>query len=443
MTHIPVPLAGVSGHSLPDGAAASLRPTRVRYVVLLLLLLATILNYVDRSALGIVAPAISHDLGLGKLQMGELFAAFGAAYSIALIPGGVLADVLGVRLTYALSLAGWSLATMTQAFANGYQMLLGSRVAIGALEAPAFPSNARAVTMWFPTRERGFASSVYVTGQYIGTPMFTGLLLWIASAYGWRSVFLVNGLLGILLGAVWYAVYRAPGKHPAVNAAELDYITSGRPQDGVPTRDRFDWAVAFRLLRYRQVLAICLGKFCNNTLLVFFTTWFMTYLVEDRHLSVIKVGIFQALPFIGATIGTLAAGYFSDFFIRRGTSMSAARKAPLIIGTVLGASIVLVNLVDSNEAMIAILTVAFFAQGIGSSSWAAVSEIAPRQYVGLTSSITSLAANLAAVTTPLMIGVVLHYTGTFVWALNLMGGICLVGAFSYSVLLGRLHRIEL
>lgn len=414
--------------------------TKVRYVVLSMLLMATILNYVDRSALGIVAPGLSKSLALNKVQMGELFAVFGLAYSIALVPGGILADVLGSRVAYALSLVGWSFATLTQGFANGYHMLLGSRFAVGALEAPAFPSNARAVTLWFPAGERGFATSVYVMGQYIGTPLFTGLLLWISSEFGWRSVFFVTGGFGILFSMVWYKVYRDPLRHPRVNAAELKYINDGSP---VPKREKFNWRMALKLLTYRQVLAICLGKFCNNSLLVFFTTWFMTYLVEARHMSMIKVGIFQALPFIGATLGILIAGYLSDFFIRRGVSLSAARKAPLIIGTLLGASIVLVNLVESNVAVIGILTVAFFAQGVGSMSWAAVSEIAPKQYVGLTSSITSLAANIAAVTTPLMIGYITQHTGNFEWALNAMGAMCLLGTFSYSVLLGKLSRIEL
>ncbi len=425
----------------PTSLAGSAARTKVRYGILAMLLVATILNYVDRSALGIVAPALSRDLGMTRIQMGELFAVFGAAYSFALLPAGVLADVLGSRVAYALSLFGWSLATLTQGLSSGYRMLLGSRLAMGALEAPAFPSNARAVTLWFPVQERGFATSVYVMGQYIGTPLFAGLLLWISSAFGWRAVFFVTGAFGILFSVLWYRLYRDPAQHRAVNAAELQYINDGRaaPQ----ARTRFDWRMALRLLGYRQILAICLGKFCNNTLLVFFTTWFMTYLVEARHMSMIKVGLFQALPFVGATLGILIAGAASDFFIRRGVSVSAARKAPLVIGTFLGASIALVNFVHSNEGVIAILTVAFFAQGIGSMSWAAVSEIAPKQYVGLTSSITSLAANIAAVTTPLMIGYVTQHTGNFFWALNLMGAICLAGSLSYSLLLGKLSRIEL
>jgi ACS family D-galactonate transporter-like MFS transporter len=419
------------------------KPTKVRYYILALILSATILNYVDRANLGIISPYLTKDLAIDKVQMGQIFAAFGLAYAFALVPGGILADVLGSRIAYTISLIGWSFATLTQGFAQGFTALFGSRLAVGTLESPAFPSNARAVTMWFPTKERGFATSVYITGQYIGTPLFTGLLLWLAHDFGWRSAFFATGTTGILLGVAWWLIYRDPLDHRSVNAGELQYIRDGGGLVGKKQRDKFDLRKAMKLLSYRPVLAICLGKYCNNTLLVFFTTWFMTYLVEARHMSMIKVGIFQALPFLGATTGILLAGFFSDFFIRRGYSMSVARKAPLIIGTLLGSSIILVNFVTSNEVIIAILTVSFFAQGVGASSWAAVSEIAPRQYIGLTSGITSLAANIAGVTTPIFIGYILHITGEFYWALNIMGITCLIGAFSYSVFLGDLYRIEM
>ncbi|TBW39020.1 MFS transporter [Siculibacillus lacustris] len=427
----------------PTAASPSAKPTRIRYFILALLLIATILNYVDRTNLGIAAPFLSKDLGLDKAQMGQIFAAFSLTYAFALVPGGIIADVLGSRIAYAFALTTWSIATLTQGFANGFNMLFGSRLAIGALESPAFPANARAVTMWFPTGERGFATSVYITGQYIGTPLFAGLLLWLANDFGWRSVFFTTGFGGLALGLAWYFLYRDPLDHPAANAAEIDEIRAGGGLVGKKERDAFEWRKAIKLLTYRPVLAICLGKYCNNSILIFFTTWFMTYLVEARHMTMIKVGIFQALPFLGATAGILLAGFFSDFFIRRGYSMSAARKAPLIIGTVLASSIVLVNFVESDVVVIAVLTVSFFAQGVASSSWAAVSEIAPRQYIGLTSGVTSLAANLAGITTPILIGYILHYTGEFYWALNIMGGVCLIGAFSYSFLLGPLYRIEM
>ena len=419
------------------------RPTRVRYVMLFFILLATIVSYVYRTNLGIAAPFMSKELALDKAQMGQIFAAFGLTYAFALIPGGYIADLFGSRLTYAVALVGWSLATMLQGVASSFNALFGARLAIGALEAPAFPANARAVTMWFPMQERGFATSVYIMGQYIGTPLFAGLLLWLAQTTGWRSVFYATGGAGVLLGLCWYFIYQDPLKSKFVNKAELAHIESGGGLVTNKERIPFDWTAVFRLLKQRQVLAICLGKYCSNTILVFFTTWFLTYLIEERKMTMIKVGFFQALPFLGATAGILIAGYLADFFIRRGVSMSTARKTPLIIGSLLASVIVLVNFVTSDAAVIGILTVAFFAQGIASSSWAAVSEIAPRQYVGLTGGITSLAANLAAISTPMIIGYILQGTGSFYWALNFMAIVCLVGTFSYSFLLGKLHRIEM
>jgi ACS family D-galactonate transporter-like MFS transporter len=297
--------------------------------------------------------------------------------------------------------------------------------------------------MWFPMRERGLATSIYVTGQYLGTPLFAGALLWMALDFGWRSVFFTTGIAGIALGAAWYFIYQDPRSCNRVSAEELEQIEAGGGLVNNKERTDFDWRALLKLLSHRQVIAICLGKYCNNTVLVFFSTWFMTFLIEDRQMTMLKVGFFQAIPFLGATAGILVAGAVSDFFIRRGTSMSIARKAPLIIGTLLGASIVLVNMVTSDELIIAILTVTFFAQGVGSSSWTAVSEIAPKQFIGLTSGITSLAANVAGVTTPLVIGYILKFSGSFYWALNFIGIMSLLGALSYSLLLGRLHRIEL
>ena len=152
------------------------RPTRMRYVMSRFLLLATIVSYVDRTNLWIAAPFMSKDLGLDKAQMGQIFAAFGLTYAFALIPGGYIADVFGSRLSYAIALVSWSAATMVQGFTNSFNTLVGTRLAIGALEAPAFPANARAVTMWFPTKERGLRQASTSPANILGTPLFAAIL---------------------------------------------------------------------------------------------------------------------------------------------------------------------------------------------------------------------------------------------------------------------------
>ncbi|WP_243842259.1 MFS transporter [Pseudomonas graminis] len=425
--------------------AAPARPmTHRRWFMLSLLLIATIINYVDRVNISIAAPFMAKDLGLDKVEMGLIFSAFAWTYAFALVPAGFIADRFGSRFTYGASLISWSAVTVCQGMVGGFASLFGLRLAIGAMEAPAFPANSRAVTVWFPARERGTASSIYVCGQYLGTALFTGLLLWLATTYDWRHVFYSTGIVGIVFGIAWLHLYRDPMNCKKVSKEELAYIEDGGGLvKSSQERNKFKWAQIAELLKYRQVWAICLGKFASTSALYFFLTWFPTYLIEERHLTMVKVGIFAVLPFIGATVGVLLAGFIADWMIRRGYSLSFSRKLPLVVGSALGMSIMLVNFTDSNEVCIALLTIAFFAQGIASSSWAAVSEIAPKELIGLTGGITSLAANIGGIVTPIVIGQILHVTGNFAWAFWFIGGVACIGTLSYSLLLGRIYRIEL
>ncbi|WAH61478.1 MFS transporter [Pseudomonas silvicola] len=419
-------------------------PTRRRYFMLSLLLIATIINFVDRVNISIAAPFMAKDLGLDKVQMGLVFSAFAWTYAIALVPAGFIADRFGSRWTYGVSLITWSAATMAQGLVGGFAALFGLRLAIGAMEAPAFPANSRAVTVWFPARERGLANSIYLCGQYIGTALFTGGLLWLATSWGWRHVFYTTGVVGVVFGIFWLYVYRDPLMCKKVSKEELRYIEDGGALvKSSQERTRFNWRQIAELFRYRQIWAICIGKFASTSALYFFLTWFPTYLIEERQITMIKVGFFSVLPFIGATCGTLLAGTISDLLIRQGVSLSFARKLPLVTGSILGMSIVLVNFTDSNLACIAILTVAFFAQGIASSSWAAVGEVAPKELIGLTGGVTSLAANIGGVVTPIVIGGIVQATGSFAYAFNYIGAIALLGTLSYSFLLGPLYRITL
>lgn len=427
-----------------DAVLSQRLPTRRRWFMLSLLLIATIINYIDRVNISIAAPFMAKDLGLDKIEMGLIFSAFAWTYALALVPAGFVADRFGSRLTYGVSLISWSTVTVCQGFATGFASLFGLRLAVGAMEAPAFPANSRAVTVWFPARERGVASSIYVCGQYLGTALFTGLLLWLATTYDWRHVFYSTGLLGIVFGVAWLYLYRDPLNCKHVSQEELKYIEAGGGLvKSSQERTRFNWRQIAELFRYRQIWAICIGKFASTSALYFFLTWFPTYLIEERKLTMIKAGIFAVLPFVGATVGILLAGIVSDLLIRRGYSMSFARKLPLVVGSMLGMSIVLVNFTDSNVICIAVLTIAFFAQGIASSSWAAVSEVAPKELIGLTGGITSLAANIGGIVTPIVIGGIVHATGSFAYAFWFIGGVALIGTLSYSLLLGRLFRIEL
>ena len=418
--------------------------TRVRFFILGLLTIGTMINYLDRTVLGIAAPSLTKDLGISAATMGIVFSAFSWTYAAMQIPGGIFLDRFGTKLTYFLSLTFWSLSTLLHGLATNLASLLTFRFALGVSEAPCFPTNSRVVATWFPQQERAFATGVYTVGEYVGLAFLSPLLFWILGSFGWRALFVVVGIAGILFGLIWWRAYREPHESSTVNQAELDYIAAG---GGIVTQNsakaKFEWRLVGQLLRFRQLVGICIGQFAGNSTLVFFLTWFPTYLATERHMGWLKIGFFAVLPFIAASIGVLFGGWWSDRMLKRGHSANIARKLPIITGLLLASVIVTANYVDSDYVVIGILSLAFFAQGMAALGWTLVSDIAPKGLLGLTGGIFNFAANLAGIITPLVIGFIVAATGSFVGALMFIAIVALIGAFSYIFIVGDIHRIEL
>ncbi|GLU31022.1 MFS transporter [Trinickia caryophylli] len=435
-----------------DGTAAAasgtMRRSSARYRILALLAIGTMINYLDRTVLGIAAPQLTKELGIGAAVMGIMFSAFSWTYAASQIPGGIFLDRFGSKLTYYLAMTFWSLFTLAQGLVHNIGSLLACRLGLGISESPCFPTNSRVVATWFPQRERAIATGTYTVGEYIGLACFSPLLFALMGAYGWRTLFFVVGVAGVLFGVVWWFLYREPREHPHANAAEIEYIEAG----GGLTRDdaaqargpsRFSWRTVGQLLKHRQLTGICLGQFAGNSTLVFFLTWFPTYLATERHMGWLKIGFFAILPFIAASVGVMFGGWLSDSLLRRGKSANVARKLPIIAGLLLASTIILANYVKSDTVVIAIMSLAFFAQGMAALGWTLVSDIAPEGLLGLTGGIFNFAANLAGIVTPLVIGFIVAATGSFVGALVFIGIIALIGAAAYVFVVGDIKRITL
>lgn len=418
------------------------RRTNTRWLMLSMVFIGTIINYLDRSNMSVVAPLISKEYEVSPVAMGFMFSAFSWAFAVATLPGGYLLDRFGTRLTYGLCLAGWSLLTVLQAFAGGFASLFGMRLGVGAAEAPAFPANNKLVTSWFPQNERGVAGSMCSMGIYVGTALLTPVMFWVAATYGWREVFLVSGGLGLVWALVWFKVYRDPAESRLANSLELDYIQRGgalaqKAGKGEP----FRWDQFRKLMTYRQIWGVCLGKLAATTTLYFFLTWFPTYLVQQRGMTMLHAGFASVGPYLAAALGVMFGGWWGDWMIKRGISVNVARKAPMVIGLLATGSIVLANFTESSALVIGILSFAFFAQGMSSTNWVVISEIAPRNLVGMTGSVISFASNLAGIITPITIGYIAQRTGSFEWALGFCAIVALLGAFSYVVILGKVERL--
>ncbi|WP_068089316.1 MFS transporter [Novosphingobium rosa] len=425
--------------------APSIRPTRKRHIMLALVAFATALNYLDRTLMGVAAPSMSRELGLSPAEMGLVFSAFSWSYALAQLPGGVFLDRFGTRLTYALSLVVWSACTVSQGLVRSLWALIAVRLGLGVAEAPCFPANSRVLVAWFPRGERARANSIYSVGMYFGIAFLSPLLFWMAGHWGWRSLFWIVGSVGIAYGFIWHRMYRDPADHPGVNDAELALIREdgGITQAAAPRP--FRWDDVGWLLSQRSILGAAIGQFATNSTLVFFLTWFPSYLTTERHMDWLKSGVFAMVPFMAASLGVLSGGQLSDRLVRGGVSLAVARKVPIIAGLMMSMLIVLAIWLPrgatGDMAVIAVMSVAFFGQGMSNLGWTLISEIAPGSLVGLTGGLFNLCTNLAGIVTPIVIGLTVGRTGSFVSGLAYIGAMAALGALSYAFVVNKVERL--
>jgi len=424
-------------------STAATRASKVRFGILALISAGTFINYLDRAVLGVAAPALTKELGLSAAVMGVVFSAFSWTYAAAQIPGGVLLDQFGTRVIYFLSVSLWSAFTLLQGFVSGVISLMSCRLGLGIAEAPCFPANSRVLGAWFPQHERARANSVYAVAQYFGLAFMSPLLFWIVSQFGWRSLFILAGVAGLLFSLAWIKTYVEPHESRRVNRLELDYIKAGGGLGQQQKGTRSSWRNMGQLIRKRQILGASIGQFAGNSTLVFFLTWFPSYLATERHMEWLKVGIFAVMPYMAACVGVLLGGWLSDRLLKRTGNANVGRKLPIIAGLLLASTIVGANYVDSNTAVVAIMSVAFFGQGLVNLGWTLITDVAPKQLIGLTGGLFNLCANLAGIVTPIVVGVIVDRTGSFVGALAFISALALLGVVAYVFILGDVRRVEM
>ncbi|CAN7795474.1 MFS transporter [Paraburkholderia hospita] len=431
-------------------------PTRVRYVILLLIFAITTFNYADRATLSVTGSAMRAEFGFDAIRMGYIFSAFSWAYVLSQVPAGWLLDRFGARRVYAASIFLWSLFTLLQSTigvlgsgAAAVTALFVLRFVMGAAEAPAFPANAKVVASWFPTKERGTASAIFNSAQYFAAVIFTPLMAWLTHAFGWHHVYIVMGVAGFLLALTWLKVMKNPANHPGVNRSELEHIEQGGGlihghQTAADSRGgHARWSVMRQLLTNRMLLGVYLAQFCINVLTYFFLTWFPIYLVQARGMTILQAGLVASLPAICGFLGGVLGGVLSDTMIRHGHSLTVARKVPIVGGMLLSVCIIGCNYVDTDWLVVALMSLAFFGKGLGALGWAVVADTSPKEAIGLSGSIFNMFGNMAGIVTPIVIGYLVAQSGSFNGALAFVGVNALVTIFSYLVIVRDIRRVEL
>ncbi|MFC0693573.1 MFS transporter [Paraburkholderia humisilvae] len=429
-----------------------------------MLFFITTINYADRASLSIAGSAMQHTLGLTPVAMGYIFSAFAWAYVLGQLPGGRLLDRFGTKRVYAFSLLAWSIFTLSQGLVVGLAagaavtVMFVLRFAMGLAEAPAFPGNSRLTSSWFPRAERGTAAAIFNAAQYFAAVLFTPIMGWIVHRFGWPYVFVAMGVLGILMTGVWLKTVYAPKDHPRVSRAELSYIEEGGALVDLETRERDSASGAAQanqpakvpmgasireMLASRMLLGIFIAQYCINALTYFFLTWFPIYLVQQRHMSILKAGFVASIPAVCGFLGGVLGGVISDALLKRGHSASFARKTPIVLGMLLSTCMIACNYVNSEFLVVAIMAAAFFGKGIGALGWAVVSDTAPLEAGGVCASLFNAFGNVAGITTPIVIGYLVQGSGSFNSALVFIGANAVVAVLCYLFVVGDIKRMVL
>ncbi|KMV34817.1 MFS transporter [Franconibacter pulveris] len=441
--------------SVQSEAVVSSKRAPTRFYILLTIFIVTTINYADRATLSIAGTEVAKALQLDAISMGYIFSAFGWAYLLMQIPGGWLLDRYGSKKVYTWSLFFWSLFTFTQGFVDmlplawaGISMFF-MRFMLGFSEAPSFPANARIVAAWFPTKERGTASALFNAAQYFSLAIFSPLLGWLTFAWGWEHVFTVMGAIGFVLTLVWVKFIHNPGDHPRMSKEELEYISNNgavvdmdhKKTDSQQSGPKLHYIK--QLLTNRMMLGVFFGQYFINTITWFFLTWFPVYLVQEKGMSILKVGLVASIPALCGFAGGVLGGVFSDYLVKRGASLTFARKLPIVVGMLLASTIILCNYTDSTVLVVSLMALAFFGKGFGALGWPVISDTAPKEIVGLCGGVFNVFGNVASIVTPLVIGYLVSELHSFNAALIFVGCSALMAMVCYLVIVGDIKRMEL
>lgn len=401
---------------------------RMQWLAVAMCTFAIALNYVDRSTLAIGNLKIREEFGITATGIGALQSAWSIAFALAQIPVGLIVDRVGSRRLLGWALVLWSAAQAAGGAMTGYMSFLWSRVALGVFESPAFPGAVRTVANWFAIRDRGRPTGVYTIGgdlgRLIGTPLLTALLL----AFGWRTMFVTMGVVGVLGAVAWFALYRDP---------RLDRMAPGDraylAENGVGSAAPVTIAHWQRLFRHRSMWGMILGAFCSGYAIWMYGTWLPGYLEMEHHVSIAKTGVLAMIPLACSIVGSLVGGWITDRLAHGGMGIVESRKVPAALGYVAAAFFcALAASVSAMEAALACISASMFFLSVAQSGkWTLITAVAPQSYAASVSSIQNFGSYIGGTVSPLVTGMVVDATGSFVLALALGAGVMVTGAVLY------------
>jgi len=424
-------------------AVASSNPFKKYQVITVsLLLVIGIINYVDRSALSIANTSIQRDMGITPSQMGILLSAFSLAYAFSQLPLGMIIDRLGSKISLGAALLGWSVAQTASGLINSFSAFIGLRVVLGIGEAPMFPSAAKALAEWFEAEKRGTPTGIVLSSTCIGPCLAPPLLTLLMITWGWRGMFIVTGVFGILVAACWFAFYKSKARYLAelpAEAREQLLAAQAHKQPVATARPslRAQLAAWAELFRHKSTWGAVLGFMGVIYMLWLHLTWLPGYFEREHGLSLYQTAWVVSLAYVFGALGTIVAGRICDRLVKNGASVLGSRKR-VVVAALFAAAAFTVPLSFGSGFMlsVALLCCALFSVNMASSTaWMIANTVVDSQRVASFGSIQNFGGYLAGSVAPIVTGFSIQQTGSFASAFLISAAVAAVAAMAYVLLL--------
>lgn len=417
-----------------------------RWLIVALLLAATMINYLDRQIIGLLKPVLEKEFDWSETDFARIVMAFTAAYAIGLLVSGGIIDRVGTKIGYAVTVVVWSVAGMLHALARSAWGFAIARVGLGLGEAGNFPAAVKAVAEWFPEKERGLATGIFNAGTSVGVVSALLIVPPILTHLGWQAVFWITGALGLVWLVFWWVLYDVPARHKKLSAAELAHI-----EGGLKTRERdlqmrpealrekplFNWRSLFT---FPQTWAFIAGKAFIDPIYWFFLFWLPSYFSTHFSLDLTKPSLQLMTIYAATTVGSIGGGYFSSWLVKRGWAVLRARKVSLLAFAFLEVSIILAQFAGSPWVAVALISMAVAVhQAWATNIFTMASDLFPKEAVSSVVGIGGMAGAIGGILFPVLVGYLLDSykaEGNIVAGYNVLFTLC---GFTYLITWSLIH----
>lgn len=427
MTSGPSASVAASQEEPPAAKPGSLWSSK-RLFIAALLFFNLFINYMHRINLSVAAPAIAKEFGWDAGQMGLLFSSYQWTYCIFLLLWGSMTDRVGARLVSGISVTFWSIAGMLTGIASTFGGMLATRLALGAGEAASFPTSAKVVREWFPPGERGLATAIFNAGTFAGPAFSAPLVAWLLMKEGWRISFMITGSVGFLWVVLWLKFFRKPAECPWLPEKERKYILAQTNSAAKATAS--PKGTLLRLMRRKTMWGLFLTQGCCAYTMLLFLFWLPSYLVQSRHMSLVKASWFTSVPYVAAVVLGLLIGKLSDLILTPEAVRQGKRRTLLIVFIVLSSIVLVTNMVANQYLLLVLVSVSLTCISSALSLNIALTNdlVWNSEMVGSAVGFLILGGNIFGSLVPIATGYIVKWTGSFDMGFYLAGILLLIAA---------------